>query len=334
MKRILSVGLMCLFTAFPSVCLAQPATSDPGVTAFIDEMVGKHGFDRAALAQTFAKIEFLPRIVSLMDKQSKPLPWSDYRARFVTREKLDRGARFWQEHERALGLANERYGVPQEVIVAILGIETHYGKNSGRFNVLEALTTLAFNYPRRAQLFRLELEQFLLLGLEEPLMLNDPVGSYAGAMGIAQFMPGSYRRYAVDFDGDGKRDLFGNPSDAIGSVANYLTAYGWHRDGLIAVAASVAPGADRTFADAELSTRVSLEELSGLGIAAPGAFDQSQSAIPLTLRNPAGPEYWLGFDNFYVITRYNHSVYYAMAVFQLSEELRKQRNRTRATASP
>lgn len=334
MQRIVVVGLTCLFAVLPSFCLAQPATSDPAVTAFIDEMVGKHGFDRATLAKTFGKIQFLPRIVSLMDKQSKPLSWNEYRARFVTREKLDRGARFWEEHERALALASDRYGVPPEVIVAILGVETHYGKNSGRFNVLEALTTLAFNYPRRSQLFRLELEQFLLLGLEEPLMLNDPVGSYAGAMGIAQFMPGSYRRYAVDFDGDGKRDLFGNPSDAIGSVANYLTAYGWQRDAPIAVAASVKSGADKTFANAELSTRLSLEELSGLGITARGAFDQSRSSIPLTLRNPAGPEYWLGFDNFYVITRYNHSVYYAMAVYQLSDELRKHWNGPRETASP
>lgn len=323
MTRVLAV-IWLVGLAAPSA-LSQPASRDPNVAAFIQEMVEKHGLDEASLTKSFSDIQFRERIVTLMDKQSKRLSWDEYRGRFVTREKLDRGVRFWREHAVALDLASERYGVPVEIILAILGIETHYGKNSGRFGVLESLTTLAFNYPRRAPMFRLELEQFLLLALEEPLELHTPVGSYAGAMGIAQFMPGSYRRYAVDFDGDGKRDLFNNPADAIGSVANYLTAYGWQRGAPVAVTATLSTGAERLFRDAALTTRISLEELMAQGIRATGAFESSREAIPLTLDNPTGPEFWLGFENFYVITRYNHSVYYAMAVFQLSEELRKRR---------
>ena len=299
---------------------------DAEVSIFLDEMASKHGFERASLGEAFDAIRFRPKIVELMNRQAKPKPWNDYRALFVNPQKLDAGVRFWRSHRRELALAEERYGVPQEVIVAILGIETHYGRNTGSFRVLDALATLAFQYPRRAKLFRLELEQFLLLTREESMPLAAPEGSYAGAMGIAQFMPGSYRRYAVDFDGDGERNLFDSPADAIGSVANYLTAYGWQRDQPTAVPAVFDPGAASPaarFDGAELSTRISLEELKASGVSATGAFRGDERVIPLTLRNASAPEYWLGFENFYVITRYNHSVYYAMAVHQLGRELRE-----------
>lgn len=303
----------------------EAASRSEAVRAFVEEMSSKHGFDRAELERAFSEIRSRPRIVELMDRARKPTPWREYRDRFVNEEKLEAGARFWSEHGPALALASERYGVPEEIVVAILGIETHYGRHTGRFKVLEALATLAFEYPRRAKTFRVELEHFLLLAREESLPLVEPLGSYAGAMGIAQFMPGSYRRYAIDFDGDGKRNLFDDAADAIGSVANYLTAHGWQRGGHIAVQAVVPPEGIEPFESSGLSSRYRLDELKTLGVEAHGVFETSERVIPIELESPGAVEHWLGFDNFYVITRYNRSVYYAMAVFQLASELRAAR---------
>ncbi len=314
--------LTTVATAAPSVAPA-PAL-EHSVNVFIDEMAAKHGFDRGELERVFGRIRSSAKIVELMDRQAKRKPWQDYRALFVNREKITHGFRFWRNNAAKLAEARAKYGVPEEVIIAVIGIETHYGKNTGRFRVLEALTTLAFDYPKRSKMFRLELEHYLLLAREETMALATPRGSYAGAMGIAQFMPGSYRRYAIDFDGDGKRDLFENASDAIGSVANYLTAHGWQRGEPVAVPANVERSAATSFEASKLSTRVRLDELKIRGVTVSGVYPGEKEAIPLALHNREGAEYWLGFDNFYVITRYNNSVYYAMAVYQLSRELRKQ----------
>ena len=314
--------LTTVATAAPSVAPA-PAL-EHSVNVFIDEMAAKHGFDHGELERVFGRIRSSAKIVELMDRQAKRKPWQDYRALFVNREKITHGFRFWRNNAAKLAEARAKYGVPEEVIIAVIGIETHYGKNTGRFRVLEALTTLAFDYPKRSKMFRLELEHYLLLAREETMALATPRGSYAGAMGIAQFMPGSYRRYAIDFDGDGKRDLFENASDAIGSVANYLTAHGWQRGEPVAVPANVERSAATSFEASKLSTRVRLDELKIRGVTVSGVYPGEKEAIPLALHNREGAEYWLGFDNFYVITRYNNSVYYAMAVYQLSRELRKQ----------
>ena len=314
--------LTTVATAAPSVAPA-PAL-EHSVNVFIDEMAAKHGFDRGELERVFGRIRSSAKIVELMDRQAKRKPWQDYRALFVNREKFTHGFRFWRNNAAKLAEARAKYGVPEEVIIAVIGIETHYGKNTGRFRVLEALTTLAFDYPKRSKMFRLELEHYLLLAREETMALATPRGSYAGAMGIAQFMPGSYRRYAIDFDGDGKRDLFENASDAIGSVANYLTAHGWQRGEPVAVPANVERSAATSFEASKLSTRVRLDELKIRGVTVSSVYPGEKEAIPLALHNREGAEYWLGFDNFYVITRYNNSVYYAMAVYQLSRELRKQ----------
>lgn len=336
MKR---TGIIYAIT-FVALCAATSATPQSrsqanAVDSFIVEMVDKHGFDRDELHAVFRDTRFRPRIVELMNKQAKRKPWNEYRGLFVNREKITAGGRFWQSNRDQLALAAERYGVPEEIIVAVIGIETHYGRHTGRFKVLDALTTLAFDYPKRAPMFRMELEHYLLLAREESMSLGTPLGSYAGAMGIAQFMPGSYRRYAVDFDGDGKRDLFGNATDAIGSVANYLTAHGWQRSEPVA-APALLEGSDAKppFEASKLSTRYSLEELRRRGVSARGAFPTTKRAIPLTLVNGDGPEYWLGFDNFYVITRYNHSTYYAMAVYHLSQELRKEHDLRAAAIAP
>ena len=323
-------------TAAPSVTPAPPLEpiKEDSVEVFIDEMATKHGFDRRELARVFGRVRSSARIVELMDRQTKRKPWQDYRALFVNREKITHGFRFWRNNAVKLAEAREKYGVPEEVIIAVIGVETHYGRNTGRFRVLEALTTLAFDYPKRSKMFRLELEHYLLLAREETMALATPRGSYAGAMGIAQFMPGSYRRYAIDFDGDGKRDLFENTSDAIGSVANYLTAHGWQRGEPVAIPANVESSAETSFEASKLSTRVSLEELQNRGVTVSGAFPGRKEAIPLALQNREGAEYWLGFDNFYVITRYNNSVYYAMAVYQLSRELRKRHDAQGAAGDP
>jgi membrane-bound lytic murein transglycosylase B len=316
---------------------AEPNERQQAIAVFLDEMVARHGFAREELDEAFASTRSVPQILELMNRAVEPKPWNEYRSLFVTSEKISLGERFWSDNADALALARERYGVPEEIVVAVIGIETHYGRNRGRFRVLEALATLAFDYPRRASEFRLELEHFLLLSREESLPLAAPLGSYAGAMGIAQFMPGSYRRYAIDFDGDGRRDLFENSRDAIGSIANYLTAHGWQRNGRVAVPASVSDAAAETFRTGKLSTRYPLSELESLGVtlasATPGERETTR-AIPLTLKNPSGPEYWLGFENFYVITRYNQSVYYAMAVLQLSEQIRSRHEELKSAVNP
>jgi membrane-bound lytic murein transglycosylase B len=302
----------------------EDAADRAEVRAFIAEMAEKHGFDRSELERAFGRTRLDRGIVELMNRQTKRKPWIEYRALFINDEKLRDGHRFWRENRESLRTARTKYGVPEEIVTAVIGIETHYGRRKGRYKVLEALTTLAFDYPRRSRMFRTELEHYLLLSREEGLSLESPLGSYAGAMGIAQFMPGSYRRYAIDFDRDGKRDLFDNPADAIGSVANYLTAHGWKRDEPVAARPEVAGDGVTRFRGARLTTRYQLSELRDAGVTVDGTFSGSRTAIPLTLRNhhEADAEYWLGFDNFYVITRYNNSVYYAMAVHQLATELR------------
>jgi len=321
-KFFVAASLAALTIAVPAVANHRSTSVD----SFINEMVSRHGFDRKELEGVFDHARFRPKIVELMDRQKKPTLWREYRERFVNAEKLAGGDRFWQENEGRLRQAREKYGVPEEFLIAVIGVETHYGRHQGRFKVFEALSTLAFTYPKRAKMFRTELEHYLLLAREESLSIAGPRGSYAGAMGIAQFMPGSYRRYAVDFDGDGKRDLFGNNADAIGSIANYLAAHGWQRDGPVATRAILERAATGPFESSSPRTRFSLKELESRGVTATGAFPSTQRAMPLTLESHDDTEYWLGFDNFYVITRYNHSTYYAMAVYQLSAELRRHRD--------
>jgi membrane-bound lytic murein transglycosylase B len=336
MLAVILLLLLFASAALPSEPLEKEAVlrRQQALREFLDEMTAKHGFDRAALEEAFRTTRSLPRIMELMEKASAPRLWEDYRSLFVTAEKIEAGERFWRENAAALELARQRYGVPEEIVTAVIGVETHYGRQNGKFKVLEALATLAFEYPRRAPLFRVELEHYLLLSREEALPLESPLGSYAGAMGIAQFMPGSYRRYAIDFDGDGKRDLFLNPADAIGSVANYLTAHGWQRNGRVAAEAQVEESGVESFRGAKLSSRYSLEELKARGVTVLGAEPANAPAIPLTLQTRSGPEYWLGFENFYVITRYNPSVSYAMVVFQLGREIRDRREASAVALDP
>ena len=296
------------------------------VRQFIAEMVAKHGFSETQLQALFNRISSRDDIIAKITRPvEKTKPWHAYRNIFLDEARIQGGADFWRTYHATLARAEQNYGVPPEIIVAIIGVETRYGRITGSDGVLEALATLAFDYPKRAPFFRSELEHYLLLAREEniePLTLQ---GSYAGAMGLAQFMPSSYRAYAVDFDNDGHRDLWHNPVDAIGSVANYLGAHRWRRGEPIATPASIRGLDYRALLDDDLKPKYNLAKLRSLGVipADKSAFDrEDKAAILLELDGDAGLEYWLGFYNFYVITRYNRSPLYAMAVLQLSHEIR------------
>ncbi|MDD4930282.1 MAG: lytic murein transglycosylase B [Gallionella sp.] len=293
------------------------AVSLPGMTDFIEEMVNRHHFNKGELVLLFEQADHKPQIIEAISRPSTIKPWTEYRAGFVSQSRIRPGLAFWRQHSIALRLAELRYGVPQEIIVALIGVETLYGKNAGNFRVIDALTTLAFDYPRRAPFFRDELENYLLLAREQQFDLLSVRGSYAGAMGIPQFMPSSYRKYAVDFNKDHKTDLLGETDDAIGSVGNYLKEYGWIKGAQIAVRAQAGEEACAGAAD----TPRSGAEWAQAGVAAQGAGDETARLLDFTVDE--GREFWLGYNNFEVITRYNNSDFYAMAVFQLSEALKE-----------
>jgi len=304
--------------------LAGDYADYPRVQAFIRRMQQEHGFDPAYLTGILSRAQRQQWILNFVNRPRAHGPsgptgaWTRYRAKFLTEGNIDAGVDFWNRYRSALDRAYARYGVPPEYIVAILGVETHYGRYMGKHRVLDALTTLAFDYPRRSEYFTAELEAFLLMVREEGMDPFQPVGSYAGAMGLAQFMPSSFRRFAVDFDGDGKRSLW-DPVDAIGSVANYFASYGWKRGQLVAVRADVRGSAPHAM-QADYETRYPLDVLRAQGIRSSLAGSGEVSLLRLDARG--GYQYWLGLNNFYVITRYNHSTYYAMAVHQLAQAIR------------
>ena len=302
----------CLFA------LPVHAATLPGIPDFIDEMVAKHHFKREELAKLFDRAEHKPFIIEAISRPATIKPWLEYRAAFVNQGRIRPGLAFWKKYAQTLSRAEKKYGVPQEVIVALIGVETLYGKNAGNFRTIDALTTLAFDYPRRADFFRDELENYLLLSREQQFNLLEIRSSYAGALGIPQFMPSSYRKYAVDFNGNHKVDLLNEPVDAIGSVGNYLQGYGWVRGGRIAVRAEVGEDSCAGALDAPRN----LSDWADMGIVPRGEITRDEPARLLDFTVQDGKEFWLGFNNFEVITRYNNSDFYAMSVFQLAEELK------------
>jgi membrane-bound lytic murein transglycosylase B len=326
-KRFATLLVAMLSGLLPLPGLSQQGAAfsqDPEVKAFIVDMHEQHGFDIAHLTRQFASIR--PNVTVLRAIRPAAVPekqrsWQRYRERFLTNTRIEGGRAFWQRHAADLQRAATIYGVPPEVIVAIIGVETVYGQNMGSFGVLEALASLAFQYPPRAEFFRGELEQFLLLARENGVSPLAIKGSYAGAIGIPQFMPGSQRRFAVDFDGDDRIDLRNSSSDAIGSVARFLQQHGWQHGAPVAVPASV-NGDPAALIAAGIKPVFSVQEMATYGVHA--AADPARAAALIDLVTPGvATEYWLGFDNFYVITRYNRSSFYAMAVFQLAESLRE-----------
>ena len=311
----------------------QPLARRADVQAFIREMAARHGFKAASLQAVFSRAYAKPEIIAAMSRPAEAKPWYAYRTIFVNPKRIQGGVEFWRTNEAALARAEQVHGVPPEIVVAIIGVETQYGGNMGKYRVLEALSTLAFDYPRRADYFRKELENFLLLTRAEGIDPLSVRGSYAGAMGYGQFMPGSFRSYAIDFDGDGHRDLWRNPRDAIGSVANYFQQHGWRTGEPVAVPVQVNGAAWPALVSRKLDRpQYSVASLQAQGVVLREPVGGGQTAMLLELQGREGPEYWLGFDNFYVITRYNHSPLYAMAVYQLGQEIRERHERPYAGA--
>jgi membrane-bound lytic murein transglycosylase B len=297
------------------------------VKQFINEMVDKHGFDRTYLEAQFATAKRLDNVLeSIARPAEKTLTWKQYRPIFVTSKRIKKGKKFIEEYRDILQRAEKEYGVPVEIIAAIIGVESYYGRHTGKYTVFDSLTTLGFDYPPRSKFFKSELKQFLLLSKEEDISIEKMTGSYAGAMGLPQFISSSYRHYAVDFDGDGKRDLWNSIPDVIGSVANYFSEHDWQAGASVVHSVTVK---DKSIIREKNSRKpyVTLKQLESQGVTLKKSsknteIDKTEEVTLLALKGKKGKEYWVGLKNFYVITRYNHSVLYAMAVYQLSENLK------------
>lgn len=318
--------VFCLICSVVSAPLpASDSLADrPEVKQFINEMVVEHKFNATALSDIFSKVKLSKSIVEAISRPAEAKPWYKYRPIFLTSDRIKLGVKFLRENEQALLRAEQVYGVPVEIIVAIIGVETRYGKHAGNYRVIDSLSTLAFNYPKRSQFFRGELKQFFLMAREQKLDPHSVMGSYAGAMGIPQFISSSYRNFAIDFDQDGIIDIWNNPVDAIGSVGNYFKQHGWQAGKAVATRAEVKNDLYLAVLSGSLEPHMRATELPDYDITTKQILNDDVGIKLLEFELEQGREFWLGFDNFYVITRYNHSALYAMAVFQLAEEIREQ----------
>jgi membrane-bound lytic murein transglycosylase B len=303
------------------------------VQAFIQQMAKRPGFARGELEKLFRQVDIQDKVLDAISKPYEAKPWYQYRKLFLTEARIQGGLTFWANNQAALADASRRYGVAPEIIVAIIGIETSYGQNTGNYRVIDALSTLTFNYPKRADFFRKELESFLVLSKQEGIDPLIPKGSYAGAMGLPQFMPSSYLNFAADLDGDHKRNIWSNPADAIGSVANYFSHHGWQTGEAVAFPASIEGDKYHHLLGKDLRPSHTLTQLMSAGIRLPSkpSLPSTTKAKLLALDGEASTEYWLTLQNFYAITRYNHSPLYAMAAHQLSQELVARRTDKAAT---
>ena len=293
------------------------------IEPFAARMEENHDVSAQRIHALLAEARVLDSVLEAMQRPAERKPWHAYRKIFITEKRIAGGARFWREHAAALTRAEERFGVPPEIVVAIIGVESFYGRYRGRYRVLDALATLGFRYPRRSEFFLSELEAFVLLCDEERLDPLSVEGSYAGAMGISQFISSSYLSYAIDFDGDGSRDLLRSPEDAVGSVANYLSEHGWRPGAVVAVRADVRGDAFRPIVEQGMKPHASLASIRAAGVSfSTYAADEEQGAL-LEFETADGHEYWVGLANFHAITRYNHSRLYALAVVQLARRIRE-----------
>jgi membrane-bound lytic murein transglycosylase B len=319
--QTLRFSVLC-FIAF---ALVTTASANIKQQNFIDLMVTKHQFDRDQLNKVFAGTEANATILKAITTPWEAKPWYEYYPIFLTENRLKKGLDFWQQYASELAQAEQQTGVPAQIIVAIIGVETYYGSYLGKYSVFDALQTLAFYYPPRSSFFSSELEQLFLLAQEEKFNIIDLKGSYAGAMGWGQFIPSSYRAYAVDFDQDGTRDLLHNPLDAIGSVANYFKRHGWQAGQTVAFPADIQGNNVKSLLSSSLKLQHNWQQAKALGVRLPAGYDaalSNETKVKLIeFAQPNQTEYWLVLNNFYVITRYNHSPLYAMVVFQLSEQL-------------
>ncbi|MFN0301733.1 MAG: lytic murein transglycosylase B [Burkholderiales bacterium] len=318
---------LAAFSAFAGPLRAQGTLSfidRPDVVQFANEIATAHRFDVPNVLQTLRQARHQPAIIRAMEPvRTGQRSWQSYRSRTVTRSRIEDGARFWVDHQAALARAEDRFGIPAEIIVAIIGVETHYGRNTGTWRVLDALATLAFDYPRRSAYFRSELEQLFLYARETGTEIATLRGSFAGAVGIPQFMPGSFMRYAIDFDGDGRRDVLNNVADAIGSVGNFLSRHGWLANEPIAFPATVSGDAHALPLLAGIEPAFRIGELDQYGITLAASPDEDALCALIEFDTPDAPsEFWVGLNNFYVITRYNQSSFYALSVHTLAQSIK------------
>ena len=319
-KIILISGFLFLVSA--QIVSARQLDQN-AVNEFIESITSRHEFDYEYLKSVFNRTHYSQRVIDAISKPAEALPWYKYKKIFLQPDRILGGVEFWEKQKTALEAAEKEFGIPADIIVAIIGVETRYGKLTGNDRVMDALSTLSFHYSKRSKFFLGELEQFLLLTREHRLDPLSLTGSYAGAMGIPQFIPSSYRRYARDFDGDGFSDIWQNPVDAIGSVGNYLKEHGWQPGGRIIVPAEIKNSVYSDIPDNGLKPDLTALQVKAYGLEPVENIPDNMKLKVLTFENIDGDEVWLGMENFYVITRYNHSHLYAMAVFQLAERIRE-----------
>jgi len=322
MKRILTLALVSILS---TACFAQ---QHPGAEEFAARAAEEYDLDPEEVRVLLENARFKQSIVDAMTRPAEAKPWYKYRPIFITEKRINGGMKFWRENAELIAQASEKYGVDPQVIVAIIGVETSYGGNTGSYRVLDALTTLSFYYPTsirdRSDFFSKELMNFFVLGNEEGLPLEEVTGSYAGAMGLGQFMPSSYLEYSVDMDGDGRRDLWSSMPDIIGSVANYLHRHGWQLGQPVTYPAVLTPDADKSlFEKRDFKAKTPVSELAEKGITSSQPVSPDTLAAVASLEEEDGDHYFVTFKNFYVITRYNRSPLYAMAVYELSEAIRE-----------
>jgi len=309
-----------LSVCFSTQAATTPYSKRPEVRAYIKEMVARHGFVEKELVYLFSRVKREDKVLeAIAAPAEKVRTWPEYREMLVNERRIAGGAAFWRAHRAALTRAERDFGVPAEYIVAIIGVETQYGRNVGKWRVVDALTTLAFDYPPRADFFRDELTSYLLLARDEGIDVFATRGSYAGAFGIPQFMPGSARRYAVDFDGSGSIDLHRSPSDALGSVANFLQRHGWQAGKDVLLPAKLQGEAWKQYADGSLEPRRTVAELARAGVEVPAGHAEEKAVLVQLADDDAR----VGLQNFYVLTRYNRSAYYAAAAFELARAVKQ-----------
>ncbi len=324
--RLLSIVGMALSVTFATFAqTAQSAELKPEVEAWVLRMEREHQFDATELRNMLSQFKPNKTIIKAINSPATSKPWHFFQNLYVTDSRVDGGVAFWNENAELLERARVKYGVPEEVVTSIIGIESFYGKRTGRFQVADALYTLGFEVPRRSKFFRSQFEHFLLLTREngfEPLEIK---GSFAGAMGIPQFIPSSYREYAVDFDGDGRTDLWNSVADAVGSVANYLSRFGWNDGEQVVLRTKLSISDTDKLESLGVKPSLTMKQFRARGVEPDGDIADDTDGGFFVLEDKQGPQYWISLKNFYVITRYNRSKNYAMAVHQLSQEIAQER---------
>ncbi|GIC77813.1 lytic murein transglycosylase B [Moritella sp. F3] len=298
---------------------------------WVEELSTKYDISEQVLTDAIGQAKFDENVLTKIQTPWEKKPWYKYAPIFITDSRINQGVKYWQEHEETFAKAEKEYGVPAQMIVAIMGVETYYGKYKGNLSVLDSLYTLGFNYPSRGKFFRQEFAEYIKLSEQQGWELTETKGSYAGAMGLGQFISSSYSHYGVDFSGDGKVDMINDPVDAIGSIANYFSEHKWQTGGSVAYPVTADSEKVKSLLSSSLRIKNTWSDLTAAGV----TLKESDDRVPaisiedsspvklLKLEQADSDEYWVYLDNFYTITRYNHSPLYAMAVFQLSERIKQ-----------